>query len=86
MTRLGHSTTRAALIYQHANQVREREIADSIDAMIMKARKRGPGRKGHVGGTNGWSGPSTAKAQVEGASSLDLGLRHAERATGIEPA
>jgi hypothetical protein len=53
MTRLGHSTTRAALIYQHANQVREREIADSIDAMIVKALKRGPGRKGHVGGTNG---------------------------------
>ncbi|CAG6393203.1 hypothetical protein NMG29_07955 [Streptomyces cocklensis] len=33
------------------NQEREREIADAIDGMIVKALKRGSGRKGHVGGT-----------------------------------
>jgi hypothetical protein len=53
MLRLGHSSTRAALIYQHGNQEREREIAQAIDGMIVKALKQGSGRKGHVGGTEG---------------------------------
>ncbi|MEU5252362.1 tyrosine-type recombinase/integrase [Streptomyces longwoodensis] len=53
MTRLGHSTARAALIYQHANYDREREIADAVDGMIVEAFKRGSGRKGHAGDTNG---------------------------------
>jgi integrase len=53
MARLGHSTARAALIYQHANHEREREIADAVDDMIVKAFKRGSGRKGHAGGTEG---------------------------------
>ncbi|WP_433889338.1 tyrosine-type recombinase/integrase [Streptomyces sp. CA-111067] len=51
MIRLGHGSSRAALIYQHGSQEREREIADGIDAMIVKALKRGPGRNGHVAGT-----------------------------------
>lgn len=53
MLRLGHGSSRAALIYQHGNQEREREIADAIDGMIVKALKRGSGRKGHVRGTDG---------------------------------
>lgn len=53
MTRLGHSSTRAALIHQHGNQQREREIADSIDTMIVNALKRGFGRNGHAAGTEG---------------------------------
>ncbi|MGW7420374.1 tyrosine-type recombinase/integrase [Streptomyces sp. NPDC054813] len=53
MTRLGHSTARAALIYQHADYEREREIAGAVDDMIVKAFKRGSGRNGHVGGTEG---------------------------------
>jgi integrase len=52
MVRLGHGSARAALIYQHGNQEREREIAASIDAMILKALKRGSRRKGHAGGTD----------------------------------
>lgn len=52
MARLGHSTARAALIYQHANYDREREIADAVDEMIVKAFKRGAGRNGHVAGTD----------------------------------
>jgi hypothetical protein len=49
MLRLGQSSSRAALIYQHGNQQREREIDD----MIVNALKRGSGRKGHAGGTKG---------------------------------
>ncbi|NED74080.1 site-specific integrase [Streptomyces sp. SID9944] len=52
MARLGHSTARAALIYQHANYDREREIADAVDDMIVRAFKRGVGRNGHAAGTD----------------------------------
>ncbi|UDM00497.1 tyrosine-type recombinase/integrase [Streptomyces longhuiensis] len=38
MTRMGHSTSRAALIYQHMVSGRDREIADRLGSMIRKAR------------------------------------------------
>jgi integrase len=41
MARMGHSTTRAALIYQRARRAREREIAATVSASVEKAlRKR----------------------------------------------
>jgi integrase len=39
MARLGHSTTRAALIYQHATNERDRKIADALNLMIAEARQ-----------------------------------------------
>lgn len=42
MARLGHSTMRAALIYQHAAEDRDREIAERIGAVLDAAR---PSRK-----------------------------------------
>ncbi|MFC5959697.1 tyrosine-type recombinase/integrase [Streptomyces pratens] len=38
MTRMGHSTPRAALIYQHVVSGRDREIADRLGSMIRKTR------------------------------------------------
>ncbi|WP_393098316.1 tyrosine-type recombinase/integrase [Streptomyces sp. LN325] len=38
MTRMGHSTPRAALIYQHVVSGRDREIADRLGLMIRKTR------------------------------------------------
>ncbi|KIZ13549.1 tyrosine-type recombinase/integrase [Streptomyces natalensis] len=38
MTRMGHSTPRAALIYQHLVNGRDREIADRLGSMIRKER------------------------------------------------
>ncbi|MFJ9906855.1 tyrosine-type recombinase/integrase [Streptomyces sp. NPDC101152] len=38
MTRMGHSTPRAALIYQHMVNGRDREIADRLGSMIRKER------------------------------------------------
>ena len=35
--RLGHSSTRAALLYQHATVERERQIADKLNDMITAA-------------------------------------------------
>ncbi|WP_234437904.1 tyrosine-type recombinase/integrase [Streptomyces sp. WM6368] len=57
MTRMGHSTARAALIYQHASADRDRLIADALGGLVKKGRKgtkrtkEDPQRKGHAGGT-----------------------------------
>ncbi|WP_374028543.1 tyrosine-type recombinase/integrase [Streptomyces sp. NEAU-sy36] len=53
MTRLGHSSTRAALIYQHTSDRREREIADGVDEVIVNALKRRRPPKGHAGDMQG---------------------------------
>jgi integrase len=50
MARMGHSSTRAALIYQHASRERERAIGAAVSALIEASR---PTSKGHVGGTDG---------------------------------
>ncbi|MGO9582737.1 MAG: site-specific integrase, partial [Acidimicrobiales bacterium] len=38
MARLGHSSPRAALIYQHATEERDHAIAAGLDALIAEAR------------------------------------------------
>jgi integrase len=53
MARFGHSTTRAALIYQHATEERQRTIADALNERIIDGMKRGTGRNGHGTGTAG---------------------------------
>ena len=44
MARMGHSSTRAALIYQHAQRDRERAIADAVSAKVTAelARRKRP--------------------------------------------
>jgi hypothetical protein len=37
---MGHATTRAALIYQHADRERERQIAAAISATVEGAMPR----------------------------------------------
>jgi hypothetical protein len=60
MARMGHSTMRAALVYQHSNRIRDQPIAEAISTNVTKARRpktkaqrkrarRDP--KGHDGGT-----------------------------------
>ena len=46
MARMGHASTRAALIYLHANQERDGKIADSLSGKIKKGRDRA--RNGHA--------------------------------------
>lgn len=41
MARLGHSSTRAAMIYQHATDERDRQIAEALNLMIEAAREQG---------------------------------------------
>ena len=38
MARIGHSSTRAAMIYQHATRDRDQAIAAALDALIEEAR------------------------------------------------
>lgn len=38
MTRLGHSSTRAAMIYQHATRDRDKAIAQALGGLADKAR------------------------------------------------
>jgi integrase len=40
MTRMGHDSPRAALIYQHASREADRAIAKAVDVAIRQARKR----------------------------------------------
>ncbi|WNM35120.1 site-specific integrase [Streptomyces sp. Li-HN-5-11] len=59
MARMGHSTARAALIYQHASADRDRLIADALSGLVDKGRrkapeaeeKQDPGHEGHAGDT-----------------------------------
>jgi integrase len=39
MARIGHSSTRAAMVYQHATRERDQAIAKALDALIDEARK-----------------------------------------------
>ncbi len=39
MSRMGHSSTRAALIYQHASQDRDRTIAQALGSAFRAARE-----------------------------------------------
>ena len=41
MARIGHGSTRAAMIYQHATSERDRKIAEALDLMIREARAAG---------------------------------------------
>lgn len=49
MTRMGHSSTRAALIYQHMTAGRDRAIADKLGEMIRKDQQ--PDNLGEASGT-----------------------------------
>jgi integrase len=46
MARMGHSSTRAALIYQHTAQEQDKQIADALSDHIAKERDRA--RNGHA--------------------------------------
>jgi Phage integrase family len=50
MTRMGHDSPRAAMIYQHATNAADQLIADGLSLLIEQHRKGD--RLGHVEGTN----------------------------------
>jgi integrase len=52
MTRMGHSTTRAARIYLHTTSARDRVVADALGKLVEAERKPGPESIGHTAGTD----------------------------------
>jgi hypothetical protein len=46
MDRMGHSTTQAALIYQHGSAERDRHIADEISKLAEAELRRSKSRTG----------------------------------------
>jgi hypothetical protein len=85
MTRMGHSTARAALIHQHATAERERLIGQAVSAVVEQARKQDPQSNGHAAGTQAGTKIRNASGPGRGWN-LCLALSRRERATGIEPA
>lgn len=53
MRRIGHSTEKAALNYQHAAAGRDQEIASALDKLIKKERDKTRGQRGQGGGRKG---------------------------------
>jgi hypothetical protein len=40
LARIGHSSARAAMIYQHAGRERDEAIAAALDELIVEARRQ----------------------------------------------
>ncbi|MFF3610752.1 tyrosine-type recombinase/integrase [Streptomyces sp. NPDC002580] len=87
MQRMGHSSVRAALVYQHLVNGRDHEIADYVDGQIKRV-KRPPAahlaREWHDSPEQ----PKKIKAQITGFTPADLGLVRVLRlvgADGFEP-
>ena len=59
MDRMGHSSARAALIYQHATQERDEAIAAGMGKLLRRARRRAHGAGG--AGTEQPSGTHRAR-------------------------
>lgn len=53
MSRIGHSSTRAAMIYQHATDERDHRIAEALNLMIEAARQEGEQGNGTDAGGGG---------------------------------
>ncbi len=53
MDRMGHSTTRAALIYLHKTAGRDRKIADALSKLVEDARNGGGQDQGEAGESQG---------------------------------
>lgn len=50
MARMGHGSSRAALIYQHATADRDRMIADALDALLAAEGQKDERPEREVGG------------------------------------
>lgn len=84
---MGHASTRAALIYQHARQDRDKVIAAALGDAFKVARQGDKSDKGTAksSGTEALAIIRNIKAQA-GKWELLPGPSWWERATGIEPA
>jgi hypothetical protein len=74
MERMGHSSTRAALIYQHATRERDEAIATAMGELFATARKGTTKNRSDATGTP--EGPRVLMAtRSDGGTAADLGFR-----------
>ncbi len=100
MARLGHSSVRAAMIYQHATRDRDQAIVRALGTFVRDVRgpttePPGKAERGEQG-ARGWHpcGTYVARGARDHRDRPELGVRAPpltwaggrERATGIEPA
>jgi hypothetical protein len=62
MTRMGHSSTRAARVYLHAREERDRQLASTLDKMARRELRRSSGAR-----RGGQSGTQRARGRPKGA-------------------
>lgn len=63
MARMGHASTRAAMIYQHTARERDEHIADALSDQIKQGRDRAS--NGHTKRRKSWN---TKEGQVRNTS------------------
>jgi hypothetical protein len=49
MNRMGHSSTRAARVYLHAREERDRQLASTLDKMVRREPRRSSGGRNAAG-------------------------------------
>jgi hypothetical protein len=92
MARLGHSSTRAAMIYQHATRDRDRAIAKALGGLVQQVRATAANRPA-VTHSSACCGPCVARLRPTEPSLITETTCFApttwcytlERAKGIEP-
>jgi hypothetical protein len=85
---MGHSSTRAARVYLHAREERDRQLASTLDKMARRELRRSSDAR-----RDGRSGTQRARGRPEGSQRdlaimagrwPELGIQHVERVTRIE--
>jgi integrase len=64
MNRMGHSSTRAARVYLHAREERDRQLASTLDKMARRELRRSSGTQ-----NRGQSGTQRARGRPKGSES-----------------
>jgi integrase len=64
MNRMGHSSTRAARVYLHAREERDRQLATTLDKMARRELRRSSGTR-----SGGQSGTQRARGRPKGSES-----------------
>jgi hypothetical protein len=64
MNRMGHSSTRAARVYLHAREERDRQLATTLDKMVRRELRRSSGTR-----NRGRSGTQRARGRPKGSES-----------------
>src|SRR5262245_2574703 len=86
---MGHSSTRAARVYLHAREERDRQLASTLDKMARRELRRSSGaQKAGQSDATGMAARQSAAAvrQKRVIMPVSWAVMVRERVTGIEPA